>query len=223
MLLVPYLAGLITVGFTWIQLPLLLGWVGGYLLSYFALLAVKTRRPGRVRAQLLLYAGITVTAGATVLITQPRVALFAPAFAALLAINALFAKARRDRALTNGLASVLAATLIIPVVAVTAQVAPWHVTDTFLITLLYFTGSLLFVRTTIRARGNRRMLAISVGFHLAALAAATWVALLYALPFTAYLIRAALLPQRGLSPKRIGIAEIIASLLLLATVALVTV
>jgi hypothetical protein len=223
MLLVPYFAGLIAVGFSWVQLPLLLGWVGGYLLSYFGLLAVKTRRPGRVRAQLLVYGSVTLTAGATVLLARPQLLLFAPVFAAVLGVNGLFAKARRDRALANGLVSVVAATLILPVVAVAGGASLWRVTGPFLVTLLYFTGSLLFVRTTIRERGNRHLLAASVAFHAVALAAATWVAFPYAVPFTGYLIRAAALPRRGLTPKRIGIAEIVSSAALLASVALVTV
>ncbi|MFE9098089.1 YwiC-like family protein [Streptomyces sp. NPDC007264] len=222
MLLVPYVAGLIAVGFSWVQLPLLLAWVGGYMLSYFALLAVKTHRPGRVRAQLVFYGSVTLAAGVTVLVARPRLLLFAPVFAVVLAVNGLFASARRDRALANGLVSVVAATLILPVVAVAGGTAPWQVTATFLVTLLYFTGSLLFVRTTIRERGNRRMLAVSAGFHVVALGAAAWLAPLYAVPFTGYLIRAAVLPQRALTPKSIGIVEMLCSVVLLATVALVT-
>ena len=218
-LLVPYLAGLIAVGFSWVQVPLLLAWVGGYLLSYFALLAVKTRRPARVRAQLLLYGGVTAVCGLTVLAARPQLLLFAPVFAAVLAVNAFFARARHDRALANGLVSVLASALIVPVVAVAGGTPPWRVTGTFLVTLLYFTGSLLFVRTTIRARGDRRMLGTSAAFHAVALVAAAWLAPLYALPFTGYLIRAVALPRRSLTPKQAGIVEIFSSLALLAAVA----
>lgn len=222
MLLVPYLAALIEVGASWVQLPLLLAWVGGYLLSYFALLAVKTRRPARVRAQLLVYGGVTAASGLTVLAAAPRLLLFAPVFAAVLAVNGFFARARHDRALANGLVSVLASALIVPVVAVAGGESPWQVTGTFLVTLLYFTGSLLFVRTTIRARGDQRMLTVSLAFHSVALVAAALLALPYALPFTGFLIRAAVVPRRALSPKQIGIVEIFSSLALLATVIWVT-
>ncbi|MEU6540829.1 YwiC-like family protein [Streptomyces sp. NPDC047000] len=223
MLLVPYLAGLIEAGFSWVQLPLLVAWAGGYLLSYFALLAVKTRRPARVRTQLLVYGGVTAVCGLAVLVASPRVLLFAPVFAAVLAVNAFFARARHDRALANGLVSVLASVLILPVVAVAGKTPLGQVGDTFLVTLLYFTGSLLFVRTTIRARGDRRMLGTSVAFHAVALGAAAWIATPYALPFTGYLIRAAAVPRRALTPLRIGVVEIVSSLALLATVAWVTV
>lgn len=223
MLLVPYLAGLIEAGFSWVQLPLLTAWVGGYLLSYYALLAVKTRRPARVRAQLLVYGAVTAVCGLVVLVARPQILLFAPVFAAVLAVNAFFAKARHDRALANGLVSVLASVLILPVVAVAGGVSPWRVTGTFLVTLLYFTGSLLFVRTTIRARGDRRMRAGSVAFHAVALVGAAGIALPYAVPFTGFLIRAAALPGRSLTPKQVGIVEIVSSLALLASVVWVTV
>ncbi|NBM17993.1 hypothetical protein GUY61_20745 [Streptomyces sp. GC420] len=221
MLLVPYLAGLITVGASWVQLPLLLAWLSGYMLSYFALLAVKTHRLERVRAQVFLYGGVTLAAGVTTLAARPELLLFGPVFAVVLGVNAVFASARRDRALVNGLVSVLAAALVLPVVAVAAGVTPWRVTGTFLVTLLYFTGSLLFVRTSIRERGNPRMLAVSAGFHAAALVAAGLVALPYAVPFAGYLVRAVVLPRRGLGPKQTGLVETAASALLLASVAIV--
>ena len=43
MLLLPYLAGL-QYGTTWLDAPLLVVWLAGWLASYYALLAVKTRR-----------------------------------------------------------------------------------------------------------------------------------------------------------------------------------
>ncbi|MET9888059.1 YwiC-like family protein [Streptomyces sp. NPDC006430] len=219
MLLVPYLGGLITAGFSWVQLPLLIAWTAGYMLSYFTLLAVKTHRLGKVREQVTVYGGVTLAAGLTVVIARPHVLLLAPGFAVALAVNGYFASARHDRALVNGLVSVFAAMLILPVVAVTAGAAPWSVSETFLVTLLYFTGSLLFVRTTIRERGNRTMLAVSVGFHVAALVVATALSPLYAIAFAAFLVRAALLPRRPLTPKQIGLVEMATSALLLGSVA----
>lgn len=221
MLLVPYLAGLLITGFSWVDVPLLVAWVAGYVLSYFALLAVKTRRPGRVRAQLVTYGAATLLAGAVVLAARPELIGFAPLFAAVLAVNGFFASRRDDRALVNGLVSAVAASLILPVVAVVGGESPWRTAETGVIIVLYFAGTVLFVKSSIRERGNRTLYAASVGFHVVALAAATWVALPYALPFACYLARAALLPRLAVSAKRIGLAEVGGSLLLLATVAVV--
>ncbi|MFC4062955.1 YwiC-like family protein [Planomonospora corallina] len=219
MLLVPYLAGLVTTGFSWPVLPLLVAWTAGYVLSYFALLAVKTRRPGRVRAQLTVYGTAALAAGATVLAARPQLLAFAPVFAAVLAVNAFFASHRNDRALVNGLVSAAAATLILPVVAAVNGVPPLETGGTFLVTLLYFAGTVFFVKTGIRERGNRGLLAASAAFHLAALALATWVAPLYAVPFTWYLVRAVVLPRRSATAKQLGFVEIGGSLLLLAAIA----
>ncbi|MBG0814300.1 YwiC-like family protein [Planomonospora sp. ID82291] len=222
MLLVPYLAGLITTGFSWPVLPLLVAWTAGYVLSYFALLAVKTRRPGRIRPQLAVYGAVTLAAGMTVLAARPRLLAFAPVFALVLAANAFFAAHRNDRALANGLVSALAGTLIVPVVAAVNGVPLQRTAGTFLIMLLYFAGTVFFVKTCIRERGNRALLTASAVFHLAALGAAVWVAPLYAVPFTWYLVRAVVLPRRTATAKQLGFVEIGGSLLLLAVVAAVT-
>lgn len=55
MLLVPWLTGVLVAGFHWAHLPLFGAWLAGYLLSYYALQAIKTRRLSRFRPQLLLY------------------------------------------------------------------------------------------------------------------------------------------------------------------------
>ena len=73
MLLLPYLAGLLVAGFRWPDLPLLGAWLSGYLLSYFVLQAIKSRRPRRYRAPLSWYAPITLVLAAPVVVACPRV------------------------------------------------------------------------------------------------------------------------------------------------------
>src|SRR3954451_4681493 len=96
MLLVPYLAGLLAAGFRWPDLPLLGAWLAGYLLSYFVLQAVKSRRPGRYRSPISWYASVTAVLALPVVAACPRVLLFAPAYAVLLAVNGWYAYRRRD-------------------------------------------------------------------------------------------------------------------------------
>ncbi|WP_050930856.1 YwiC-like family protein [Streptomyces xinghaiensis] len=220
MLLLPYLAGLLSAGFAWPDLPLLVAWTGGYLLSYFALLAVKTRRPARYRDQLLAYGLTTLAAGAVVLAARPQLILYAPVFALALAVNGFFASRRDDRALANGLVSAAAATLILPVVASVAGGSPWDAGGTFTVVLLYLAGTVLFVKSCIRERENKAMFAASAAFHAAALAVAAWIAPVYAVAFGWYLVRAAGLPRRRMTPLQLGLVEIVSSLLLLVSVAL---
>lgn len=222
MLVVPYLAGMITGGFAWPQLPLLLAWIGGYLLSYFALLAVKTRRFARYRDQLLVYGSVTATAGLVVLAARPQLLAYAPVFALVLLVNGFFASRHDDRALVNGLVSVVGATLIVPVVVTVAERPVASSVDAALVSLLYFAGTVFFVKTCIRERGNRTLLRASIGFHAVAMTLAGWIAPLFAVAFAWYLVRAAVLPARGLTPKRLGFIEIGGSALLLLCVALAT-
>ncbi|MEU8661388.1 YwiC-like family protein [Actinoplanes philippinensis] len=218
MLLLPYLAGLLVSGFAWPAVPLLGAWIAGYLLSYYLLQAVKTRRPARFRPQIAWYAPVTVILAVPVVAARPALLWFAPAYAVLLAVNVWYAWRRRERALLNDLASVVQSCLMAPVVAVVAGSAPrWQ---PFLIVLLYFTGTVLFVKTMIRERGSVAYRRASIVYHLAALAVATLIDAFAAVVFAGLLGRAWLLPGRPLTPKQVGFVEIGASVLVLAAAAL---
>lgn len=221
MLLLPYLVALVTAGATWAQIPLLIAWLSGYLLSYYAFLAVKTRRISRVRPQLRLYAAIAVPAGVLTVALCPRTLWFAPAYAGLLAINAWYAWHHDDRALANDLASVIQGCLMIPVAAMVAGVSPVTVLEPFGVVLLYFVGTVLFVKTMIRERGDNRFLRGSIGYHAAAVVAAGLLAWPWAILFGWFLVRAAWLPRFSMTPKQVGFVEIGNCVALLALVAVV--
>jgi hypothetical protein len=208
MLVVPYLLGVLSAGWSWLQLPLLVGWLGGYLLSYYLFLAIKTRRVDRVRPQLLAYAAVTVPATAVVLLGRPGLLVFAPAYAALFGVNAWHAWRRTERALVNDLASVVEGCLMVLVAAGAAGVRPSAVLGPFLVALLYFVGTVLYVKTMIRERGEHAYLVGSVVYHAAAVLPATALAWPLAVPFGWFLARAAWLPRRPLTPKQVGLIEI---------------
>ncbi|WP_448060576.1 YwiC-like family protein [Cellulomonas hominis] len=223
MLLVPFLVALVTAGVDWVQAPLLLAWLAGYLLSYYALLAVKTRRPARVRPQLRLYAAITVPAALVVVVARPEVLWFAPAYAALLVVNAWYAWHHRDRALTNDVASVVQGCLMVPVAATVAGVSPLAVLEPFLLVLLYFLGTVLFVKTMIRERGDRSYLRGSIGFHAAAVIPAGLISWPLAILFGWFAVRAAWLPRYAMTPKRVGLVEIGNCVALVGAIALLAI
>lgn len=218
MLLVPWLVGVLTAGFRWLHLPLLGAWLAGYLLSYYLLQAVKTRRVRRFRAQLLAYGSPTVLLGALVLALRPQLFWFAPAYALLLAVNLAYAWRRRERALVNDLASVLQSCLMVFVGATVAGVPVGYTGLAFLAVLTYFIGTVLYVKTMIRERDNARYYRASVAYHLVALGTAVWLSAPLAAVFTLLLARAWALPRYRLTPKQVGLTEIGGSLLLLAAV-----
>lgn len=219
MLLVPWLAGVLTAGFRWPDLPLLGAWIAGYLLSYYLLQAVKTRRPGRVRAQLWTYATPTVLLGGLVLALRPQLLWYAPGYAFLLAINVAYAARRNERALLNDLSSVAQSCLMVLVCATVADMPPGHALPAFLAVTAYFTGTVLYVKTMIRERGSASYYRASVGYHLGILAVAAWLREPVAVLFALLLARAVAFPKRRMTPKQVGVIEIVASLLLLVFLA----
>jgi hypothetical protein len=215
MLLVPWLAGVLAAGFRWLHLPLLGAWVAGYLFSYYALQAIKTGRPGRVRAQLLAYGLPTAALGWVVLVLRPAVLWYAPAYAALLAVNLAYARRRAERALVNDLASVALSCLMVLVSATVAGQPAGAVLPVAVAVAAYFTGTVLYVKTMIRERDSTPYYWASVGFHGAALAVAAFASLPMLVVFLILLVRAAVNPRLGLTPKQVGLTEIAASVLVL--------
>jgi hypothetical protein len=220
MLAVPYLAGLLAAGFRWPDLPLLGAWIAGYLLSYYVFQAVKSRRASRYRGQMMLYAAVAAPVATLVAAARPNVLLYAPAFAALFAVNAWYALRRRERALANDLASVVQSCLMVFVVATVGGTSPGAVLGVFTLCLAYFVGTVFYVKTMIRERDNPAYRRWSIGYHGLALVVAAWLSPWAAALFAWLLLRAALLPGRGLSPKRVGVIEILNSVLLLGCAAL---
>lgn len=223
MLLVPFVAGMLPSWggkAVWLHVPLLVAWLSGYLCSYFALLAVKTGRLERVRQQVLVYGGVCVVTGLPVVLLRPRLWSLAPAFAVLVAVNAWYAWRRQERALLNDFASVLQACLMTPAVAMAADVAAGPLMWPALACLLYFSGTVLYVKTMIRERGEAAFLRASTAFHAVALPLATAICVWLFAPFTVYLLRAVLLPRRRLSVQAVGLIEVACSLALVAALAL---
>lgn len=218
MLLLPLAASVLVTGADWPHLPLGAAWLAGYLLSYYAMQAVKTRRPGRFRDQLLLYGAVTAPLAGAVVATRPGVLWFAPAYAALLAVNLWYAWRRRERALGNDLALVAQSCLMVFVAAAVAGVPPGPVAGVFVAVLAYFTGTVLYVKSMIRERGNPTYLRASVAYHLLALGVAAWISPPLGAVFGVLLVRAWVLPGRGLAPKQVGVGEIILSLAVLAAI-----
>jgi hypothetical protein len=220
MLLLPWLAGTLIAGFRWLDLPLLLAWLTGYLASYYALLAVKTHRPGKVSAQLWVYGTPTVLLGGLVLALRPAVLWYAPAYGLLLAVNVAYAARRNDRALLNDLASVVQSCLMVFVCATIARVPLGEVTLAFAALTAYFTGVVLHVKALIRERDSPRYRWASIVYHMLVFVVSLWFGIALAVVFGLLAGRAWVLAGRKLRPGVLGIVEIVASLALLGVLTL---
>ena len=215
MLLLPYLAGL-QFGLSWLHAPLLVTWLAGWLASYYALLAVKTLRPSKYWRQVLVYGIVAGVAAVPLFVLRPGLLWFAPFFAVLLAINVVFSRMGQERASGNGIASVTMAALMAMIAPATAGL-DWRLgLGAALITWLYLTGSVLYVKTMIREFGSRLHRIVSIAFHVGALVAVVAVDPWFAVPFAWFLLRAALLPRRRIKVAVVGAIEVVNAVAILA-------
>lgn len=234
MLVVPVVVGALHAGARWWHLLLLVTWLVAYLAFYATGLWLRARRKVRYRPPVVAYTAVTAALGVATLVAEPALLRWAVVYAPLLAASLWFSWRRDDRSLTNDLLTVAAACLM-AVVAHTpvtsgsltgwgwlpggAAPGAWLVAG---VLFAYFAGTVFYVKTMIRERGNRTMSVTSIAYHGAATVAvglaSPWLAGLFAL----LTVRAVVVPRAwpGATPRTIGYGEIVASVVL--TVVLVT-
>jgi len=212
MLASPFLVGVVAASPRWVHVPLLLLWFVGYFAFFAAGLWLKSGRRDRYLPPVRAYGLAAVPLGIVVLVLRPDLVVWAPLFAPLLLAGLWFAAHRQDRSLPSGLATILAACLMTMVAYDAGDGTEWPQAWTLTAVLAgYFVGTLFYVKTMIRERDSRPHYWLSVGYHVAAAAAVAWVSWWLAGLFAVLALRAAVLPGRGLSPKQVGIGEIVAN------------
>jgi len=215
MLLLPYLAGL-RFGFDWLQAPLLIGWLTGWLFSHHVLIAVKTRRVARVRSQIIVYGAICVLMLAPVLALRPALFWFAPAYALLFSTNVLMVRGGKERATFNGIVSVTMASLMAMIVPVTAGLDAAVGIPVAAVAWVYLVGSVFYIKSMIREYGSTPHRAASGIYHVVALVITTIIWPWLAIPFGIALARSLVLPaQPRMRVSVVGGAEVAVSLVVL--------
>ena len=212
MLASPLLVGALAAGPSWVHLPLAAFWFAGYFAFFASSLWLKSRRRPRYLPPVRAYAAAAAALGLVTLAAEPRLARWAPLFVLPLGIGLWAAARRRERELVTGLVTVLGSALM-TVVAYDAGHGgdfrrAWLLT---LVQLLYFAGTLFYVKSAIRERGSPAFLALSVGVHAVAAAVLWPVSPWLTLVFAVLALRAWLVPRRGLTPKTLGVGEIVAT------------
>ncbi|WP_328300687.1 YwiC-like family protein [Streptomyces sp. NBC_00435] len=227
MLAVPFLAGtFLSPRPGWAHAVLLAAWLLGYVAVFHAqqwlrLRRVAARRPavarGHVRPALVVGAAAALAA-IPLAVLHPWLLLAGAAAAPFVAVNTWYAWRGRERALLNGVAAVVPACGMLLVAArLGGGGLPWAPTAAC---LLYFGGTVPYVKTMIRERNSRTYYRASVAYHAAATALAALLCPWLAIPFAAYLARAAALPGRGVKVPVVGALELAASVGLLASLLL---
>ncbi|MBV7281900.1 YwiC-like family protein [Corynebacterium sp. 11A] len=242
MVILPFLIGVFLAGVHPLHIPLAIAWLSGYFCFFAAglFLKVRTATRGDRRAQyatpMYVYGAISALASLIVLVFQPQLIAFALLFGPLVAIAVWEAWNKRGRSLASGLSTVVASSLLVAVACAITDQLDRGVWITTLLLALYFAGTVPLVKTLIRDRGSRRMLAISLGMHVAAAVVA--VGLFFAgeaswftaIVFCLLVVRAAVLPtinnrriaegEAPLSAKKVGRWESLWTLLVTVAILL---
>lgn len=240
MLIVPFAVGALDTGPSWRHLPLLFAWLAGYFAFFAAGLWLRSRGKRRYWPPVPAYGVLTVVLGLVVIAVEPDVLHWAVVFLPLLAFSLWFSWRRLDRSLLNDGVTVLAACLMTVVAAGSGErVGQWGEPSlaglawlpgadqgrTWVLAgvlLAYFAGTVLYVKTMIRDRGDVGRYRLSVTYHVAVCVPAVIVSPWLGVLFAAFAVRAAVVPKRwpGLGAATIGVGEIVASLTLATTLLL---
>ncbi|WP_223832972.1 YwiC-like family protein [Streptomyces venezuelae] len=228
MLAVPFMVGAFLgdgpgEGPRWAHLPLFGAWLAGYVTAFHVQQWLRLRRlsrnpraPRRHVRPAIGAAAVSAVCGVPLLFAYPWLLLAAACAAPFVAVNTWYAWRNEERALLNGLAAVVPACGML---LVTLRLGGGDLSEGWrpaLACLLFFAGTVPYVKTMIRERGSRAYYRASVAYHALAVPVAyalnPWLTILFA----AYLVRAAVLPGKGLRVPVVGAVEVMGALLLLA-------
>lgn len=229
MLVLPFCLAVAAAGFRPSHLLLFACWLLAYLLSYPALQWIRTGQGGRYRRPVFVYGCLLAPLAAALLYRWPSLLWFGVAALPLFLVNVGYARANRERAFANDLAAiVLFSAVVFPVFAVGSGSGGWdgwavgawkEASSLFAVSVAYFVGTVFYVKTVIREKRNAAFYRASVAYHAGSgLAVALAVDVRLALPFAVLLLRAALLPRRGLSVQRTGQLEIAFAAMMFAAI-----
>ncbi|MBK8482523.1 MAG: YwiC-like family protein [Proteobacteria bacterium] len=154
----------------------------------------------------LIYAAATLACGAGLLVATPDLRLLALGGGAATVLQLALIRRGLDRSLPGSVLAIATLALACPAAyAVGRGVLDAQVWWTWGWTTCFFTGSLLFVRSLLRARGDARVAAASSAFHAAVSAIAALLGQpLVALAFALATARTLVLWRRRLRPALIG-------------------
>lgn len=208
----PLLVGIWASSPRWEHVPLTLVWVVGYFAFFAAGLWLKSGRRERFLPPVRAYTLAAAPFGAALLLMRPDLVVWVPLFLPALLAGLWFAAHRQDRSLGSGLATTLAASLMTVVAYDAGAGTDWTRAWTLTAVLAaYFVGTVLYVKTMIRERDSRLHYRLSVGYHVLVAVGMALVSWWLAGLFVLLAVRAAVLPRRGLTPKQVGIGEIVAN------------
>ncbi|MFC5735698.1 YwiC-like family protein [Cytobacillus gottheilii] len=216
MLIIPFWLGVAAAGDSdWRMLLLFAGWFFLYLGTYPFLLLFKRKK----KKEHMVWAAVYFTSAFLLLIIpvvqEPKLVWLGIFFIPFMLLNMYFSSKNQDRAFLNDLCAIMIFSLsgLAGSILINGYVRDLSILIT-ICTLLFFTGSTLYVKTMIREKSNITYKRLSWGYHIAIpLAIFILGEPLVAIAYLPSLFRAIYLYGKKRSVMRIGIYEIINSAL----------
>jgi hypothetical protein len=217
MLVIPFVLGAMAGGWSWVHIPLGLGWLFLYLASYPLLMISKKRNKNRGKWVKwgMLYLLIALMMVVIVLYHDWKFIFFGLFILPFFLINMYFARQNNDRALMNDFSAIISFCI--------GSLASYYVKGgwpeelawvIFMASVLFFVGSTFYVKTMIREKNNEIYRFVSWTFHIVVVVG--WMIFgeeIIALAFFPSLVRAIWMYGKKLSILKIGILEIVNSVI----------
>ena len=230
MVLLPPVVGAQISGWGINHLWLISAWVIGYF-GYFAITQLlRSNFKPRYRAAAVCYPLLALLLVTPLVVSYPQILIWLTVLVPLATLSFYFSWKRKDRSYGNDIVLVIVASLM---AVISSQVSPVLIAEenwwtqlsvrisagiTAFVFFCYFLGTVFYVKTMIRERGNPKAFQISIIFHVLVVALwfyiSPWLSLLALL----LLLRAILIPKLWprMRPATVGIIEIGLALLVSA-------
>jgi YwiC-like protein len=214
MLIIPFWLGVFEGGIMWEHIPFFIGWLLLYLATYPMLLLFKRKKIPFYTKWTLIYMIPSLILLLIPLLARPSIFYFGLLMIPFFMINAYFTSINQDRAFMNDISAIFA----FSIAGLASSFLGYGVVNietivfTFLTSVLFFIGCTFYVKTMIREKKNIQFKWISWIYHL--FLVALWAGLGFWMVAIAYfpsLLRAFIFYGKPLTPKQIGIYEIINS------------
>lgn len=211
MLIIPFWLGVVAAGFVWQHIPFFIGWLLLYLSTYPMLLLFKGKKRSYYIKWTIIYLVVALLFLFVPLWLRPSLIFFGLAMIPFFFINSYFSWKKNERAFMNDVSAVITfafAGLASSYLAATEISSEAIIM--FVASILFFIGCTFFVKTMVREKKNIVYKRLSWGYHI--VVPLLWVLTGYPIPAIAFLpslLRAFYYYGKPLSPKQVGILEIV--------------
>ncbi|MED0659405.1 YwiC-like family protein [Bacillus smithii] len=208
MLTIPFFLGAYAGGFTWLHIPLFIGWLALYLATYPLLTAIKLKRKEYL-PWFYRYSVVAVLMFVIPIYYQVKLLYFGIAMVPFFIINIYYARKKKERDFVNDVAAITSFCI--------GGLASFYMgngqftmtaLELFMFCFLFFIGSTFYVKTMIREKNNPVYKWLSWGYHLLLIIGLIYAHYpLFVLAYIPSVTRAFYLYGKSLPIKKIGLSE----------------